>query len=140
VLMRPVGTDVTLTVRRDGKLQTLKVKTTERPNDMSSPSSNGGDGDGNQSEPGELGLQLQTLTPGIAQQLEYNGSGKVLVAGVRPGSPADQAGLQRGDVLVEADRKPISSANDVANAAKDGKALLRVERGNNTFFTVLSKE
>jgi serine protease Do len=141
VLQRPVGSEVTLTVRRDGKQQALKVKTAERPGDLRAAANGGAPGDAdNQSSSGELGLQLQALTPGIAQQLEYAGSGKVLVANVRSGSPADSAGLQRGDVLVEADRKPINSANDVVNAASDGKVLLRVERGNNTFFTVLTKE
>jgi serine protease Do len=139
VLMRPVGSDVTLSIRRDGKQQALKVKTAERPGDMRAGANAGGEPE-KESAPSELGLQLQSLTPGIAQQLEYSGSGKVLVSNVRPGSPADGAGLQRGDVLVEADRKPIATANDVVSAASDGRVLLRVERGNNTFFTVLSKE
>lgn len=140
VLQRPVGSEVTLTIRRDGKPQALKVKTSERPGDLRAAANSGGADSDSESSSGELGLQLQTLTPGIAQQLEYAGSGKVLVANVRAGSPADSAGLQRGDVLVEADRKPINSANDVVSAASDGKVLLRVERGNNTFFTVLAKE
>jgi serine protease Do len=140
VLQRPVGSEVTLTIRRDGKQQALKVKTSERPGDLRAAANGGGGEAGNESSSGELGLQLQALTPGLAQQLEYAGSGKVLVANVRSGSPADSAGLQRGDVLVEADRKPINNANDVINAASDGKVLLRVERGNNTFFTVLTKE
>ena len=137
VLMRPVGSDVNLTIRRDGKLQSLKVKTSERPGDLRA---GGGASGAKESAPGELGLQLQSLTPGIAQQLEYTGSGKVFVANVRPGSPADTAGLQRGDVLLEADRKPVQTANDVVSAARDGKVLLRVERGNNNFFAVVSKE
>jgi Do/DeqQ family serine protease len=140
VLMRPVGSEVNLTIRRDGKLQNLKVKTSERPGDMRAGANGGSSEAGAESAPGELGLQLQALTPGIAQQLEYAGSGKVLVANVRPGSPADAAGLQRGDVLVEADKKPVVTANDVVSAAKDGKVLLRVERGNSNFFTVVSKE
>jgi serine protease Do len=140
VLARPVGSEVSLSIRRDGKQQTLKVKTTERPGDLRNAAAGGNNEAGAASAPGELGLQLQALTPGIAQQLEYSGSGKVLVANVRQGSPADAAGVQRGDVIVEADRKPVANANDVVNAASDGKVLLRVERGNNTFFTVVSKE
>ena len=139
VLMRPVGSEVNLTIRRDGKLQNLKVKTSERPGDLRAGGHGSGEG-GSESAPGELGLQLQALTPGIAQQLEYSGSGKVLIANIRPGSPADSAGLQRGDVIVEADKKPVTTANDVVAAASDGKVLLRVERGNNNFFTVVSKE
>ena len=142
VLMHPVGSEVTLSVRRDGKTQPIKVKTVERPGDLRADNSHAlGGGDENEvAAPSELGLKLQSLTSGIATQLGYHGNGKVVVADVRSGSPADAAGLQRGDVVVEADRHPVNGPNDVAVAASDGRALLRVERGNNTFFTVLSKE
>jgi len=144
VLQRPVGTEVQLTIRRDGKQQTLKLKTAERPNDARADSSGleepGAGSDNSQSGAFELGLQLQSLTPNIAQQLGYQGNGKVVVANVRPGSPADGAGLRRGDVIVEANRKPVSSPKDVATAVGEGKTLLRVERGSFSFFTVLSKE
>jgi len=142
VLQRPVGSNVSLTVRRDGKLQTLQVKTAERPADLrgGDPSSDEGDASDSGAGAGELGLQLQSLTPNIASQLEYRGNGKVVVANVRPGSPADNAGLQRGDVIVEADRREVKSPSDIANAASDGKVLLRVERGKGSFYSVLSKE
>ena len=143
VLMRPVGSEVTLTVRRDGKTQPIKVKTVERPGDLRGGDNGSALGGGNESEaaaPSELGLKLQALTNGIASQLGYQGNGKVVIADVRSGSPADTAGLQRGDVIVEANRRSVTSPNDVASAASDGKVLLRIERGNNTFFTVLSKE
>jgi Do/DeqQ family serine protease len=137
VLARPVGSDVTLSVRRDSKVQAIKVKTTERPDDMNSTPS---DMTKSHAAPSELGLQLQALTPDIAQQIEYQGAGKVVVAGVRPGSPADEAGLQRGDVIVEADRRAVKSPDDVANAAKDGKAMLLVERKGGSMFVMLNKE
>jgi serine protease Do len=142
VLMRPVGSEVTLTVRRDGKTQPIKVKTVERPGDLRAENGPAlGAGSENEvAAPSELGLKLQALTSSIASQIGYHGNGKVVVADVRSGSPADAAGLQRGDVIVEADRHPVNSPNDVAGAAGDGKVLLRLERGNNTFFTVLSKE
>jgi serine protease Do len=137
VLARPVGSDVSLSVRRDGKVQAIKVKTTERPDDMRGAPSEMAKG---HAAPSELGLQLQTLTPDIAAQLEYQGAGKVVVAGVRPGSPADEAGLQRGDVIIEADRRAVKSPDDVANAAKDGKAMLLVERNGGSMFVMLNKE
>jgi serine protease Do len=141
VLTRPVGTEIALSVRRDGKLQTLKVKTAERPNDMKDArtgmSGLGGEKDAG---PGELGLKLQSLTPDVASQLDYHGQGKVVVAGVRPGSAADSAGLKRGDVILEANQKAVKSSEEVSAATRDGKALLRVERHGDSFFTVLSKD
>jgi Do/DeqQ family serine protease len=137
VLQKPVGSDITVSLRRDGKVQALKVKTAERPGDLRAGSVAT---ESEASAPSELGLKLQLLTPNIAAELDYKGSGKVVVAAVRPGSPADTAGLATGDVIAEADRQPVKSPDDVANAARDGKALLRVERKSGSFFTVLSKE
>jgi serine protease Do len=138
VLARPVGSDITLSVRRDGKLQAIKVKTAERPADMNAAEPS--EAVNAQAAPSELGLKLQALTPDIAGQLDYQGTGKVVVSNVRPGSPADEAGLQRGDVIVQADRNAVKTPDDVAMAAKDGKAMLLVERKSNSFFTVITKE
>jgi serine protease Do len=142
VLSRPVGSTVALGIRRDGKSQTLQLKTSERPSDLHGRGMGGQDEEAEVSDAarGELGLKLQALTPNIAQQLEYKGSGQVLIAGVRPGSPAANAGLQPGDVIVEADRQPVKTPDQIANAAKDGTVLLRVERGGNSFYAVLTKD
>ena len=117
----------------------LQMNTAERPGDLraeGAPSESGEASD----VPGALGLNLQQLTPQISQELSYKGSGKVVVSGVKPGSPADRAGLQRGDIVVEADRRAVEKPGDVAAAAKDGKVLLRVDRKTGSFYTVLSKD
>ncbi|MDM7998586.1 MAG: PDZ domain-containing protein [Dehalococcoidia bacterium] len=46
------------------------------------------------------------------------------VGGVKPGSPAEKAGLQEGDVITEINLRPISNADDLA------KALSSMSRGN----------
>jgi serine protease Do len=65
----------------------------------------------------------------------------VLVSGVEPGSPADDAGLRRGDVIVEVNRKGVK---DVEAYNKELKAtgaaksvLMLVRRGENTIFLAL---
>lgn len=54
-----------------------------------------------------LGIAIQNITPDIAQTLSLKDSNGILVAQVEPGSPAENAGLQRGDIIREVNRKPI---------------------------------
>ena len=57
---------------------------------------------------GYMGILMGNLTPGIRNQIGYNGPGGVAVGQVISGSPADQAGIQPGDVILQADGKAYS--------------------------------
>jgi serine protease Do len=141
VLLKQPGTKITLAVRRDDKLLSIPLSTAERPANLRAEGAAGDDeGQGGAAQGGGLGLNLQELTPQIAQELSYKGPGKVVIAGVRAGSAADRAGLSRGDIIVEADRKPVEKPGDVAAAAKDGKVLLRVDAKAGSRYVVVSKE
>ncbi len=66
---------------------------------------------------GRWGLSLADLTPDARNQVQVEPSVHgAIVEDVKPGSPADNAGLQRGDVIMEVDRHPVKSASDVAQA------------------------
>ena len=85
---------------------------------------------------------MQNLTPEIAESLGIDPKTKgVVVAGVEPGSPADDAGLQRGDVILEVNRQPVENEDAYKKAVKKvekGKSvLLLVRRGDNTIFLAL---
>ena len=54
-----------------------------------------------------IGIQVQDITPAIAQYFEYEHSDGVLVAQVMSGSSAEHAGLQQGDILLEMNGQPI---------------------------------
>ena len=55
------------------------------------------------------------LTPDVRQQIEAPASVHgAVIQNVREGSPADNAGLQRGDIIISVNRKPVASASDVA--------------------------
>ncbi len=58
---------------------------------------------------GFAGFAPALLTPGLRNQIGYNGQGGVAVAQVVPGSPADKAGIQPGDVILSADGKAYNS-------------------------------
>jgi serine protease Do len=64
-----------------------------------------------------------------------------VVEEVQPGSPADNAGLQRGDVITEVNRHSVQSADDVAHAlgnmAKGDDALVLVWSSGGSTFRVL---
>lgn len=75
----------------------------------------------------------------LRQRFGYEGEGRVFVRGVQPGSDADRAGLQPGDIILQADQRPVRSVQDVQMALKDGKALLYVERDSRRFFQSIGR-
>jgi serine protease Do len=82
------------------------------------------------------------MTPDLRQQLQLSGDlHGAVVEQVQPGSPADDAGLQRGDVIVEVNRSPVQNAEDVQKALaavpKGQDALVLVWSNGGTTFRVL---
>ena len=86
----------------------------------------------------KLGLSLQELAPDIAGQLGYTKEKGALVADIAPGSPAEDAGLERGDLIKEVNRAPVQSVKDFEKAIKSYKGgdvvALLVRRGSATLF------
>ena len=72
-------------------------------------------------ERGFLGVTLQTLSPAMAQALGRPDRKGALVAAVEPNSPAQQAGLREGDLLLSFGGAPMENAAAVARAAADTK-------------------
>ena len=129
------GTTIRLGILRNGKSETLPVTLEEMGSRDREASAN------SLGEHGKArwGLGLADLTPDFRQQLQapqtVHGA---VIEQVKPGSAADNAGLQRGDVIVEVNRKPVQSAADVKQAlssvAKGQDALVLVwSNGGNTF-------
>lgn len=118
------GTTIELGILRNGSPQTLSVKVGEYHKDAEMAS----DGAAPGAQKGKLGLAVAELTPDVRQQLhipsQVNG---VAVESVRPASPAEDAGLTQGDVILEVNRKPVTSAEQFVNEAHAipaGKDLL----------------
>ena len=85
---------------------------------------------------GEFGINVRDLTPSMRQRLGIEREEGVVIVDVTPNGPAAQAGLRRGDVVIEVDRQPVESTSDLAkklDAAED-RVLFLVERGDATIF------
>jgi Do/DeqQ family serine protease len=62
---------------------------------------------------GYLGIYLQPLTPELARSQRVPDNGGAVVAGIAPNSPAGQAGLRSGDVIVGVDGNRIATGNEL---------------------------
>ena len=62
---------------------------------------------------GWIGLYIQKISPDISEVLGVKENSGVLVADISPGSPADKAGLKRGDLITSYDGEPINQVTDL---------------------------
>lgn len=140
-----VGDEIKVRILRNGEEQTLMVAVGERPAD-DLLASRGGDP---AEEPAQeklnnvlAGLTVEALTEENQKQLKLPGQvAGVVVSEVLPGSAAESAGIQQGDVIQEINREVIKSMDDFQSiASKIEKESLVVvllnRRGNNLFVAV----
>ena len=138
VAATPVDKEVTVTILRHGKEQNLTMQVGKLPSEEAKLETSV------QPAKGKWGLQLHELNPQIAHQLRIKADQGVAVVGVEPGSPADEAGMRQGDVIVEVDRHPVESLNDVKEKIDKSEdkdhLLLLVQRENGKFYVPLEQQ
>jgi serine protease Do len=123
------GTETKLTLMRGGARQEVAVKLAARPAPETLQALSG---------PGnvdELGLVLKDLSPEVASPLGHTAYSGALVTGVMPRSPAAQAGVTAGDVIIEVNRRRVKDVAGVRATLERGtgagtNVLLRVQRGD----------
>ena len=132
------GSEVTLTVLRDNKEHKIRAtlgefnqETAQAENqNEGAPNSRGG--------AGKLGINVEPLTPELAQQLGLRpGTQGVVVDSAEPTGPAGAAGIQRGDVIQEVNRQPVKSADELRAAIEkngDKPVLLLINRRGETAY------
>jgi len=91
-----------------------------------------------------LGIQVENLTPQIAEQLGVKAEHGVAITDVRSGSPADMAGLTSGMVISEANRQPVKTVDDfrkaLGNKPLEKGVLLLVRSAEGSRFVVIQVE
>ena len=125
---------VPLAVLRNGKIVNLSVSIAEMPKDTASLTKESpGSVSGNHAL---SGLSVEPVKPGQTS----DGHG-VVVTQIAPNSPAERAGLQPGDVILELNRSPIRSVQDFEQLVKrlDAQAsvLVLLQRGRGSIFITI---
>src|SRR5690606_30455092 len=73
-------------------------------------------------ERGWLGVQIQPVTPDIAESVGLDQARGALVAGVQADSPAQRAGLRQGDIILSFDGRPVEKLRDLTQAVANTSA------------------
>jgi len=136
------GSTVSIRILRNGNEQEVKATLGELvPQERSNPSTPDNSPASPETNSGALGLAVQPLTATVAQQLGIDAQTQGLVVlQVDPSGPAADAGIQRGDVIEQANQQTLRSVADlraVIERSRDKPVLLLVNhRGTSLFVTV----
>jgi serine protease Do len=127
------GTAVDIKVLREGK--DMSVRATLSTQDDKELAGRPGDSAATR---GKLGMAIQDITPQMAQSLGLKEARGVVVSQVEPGSPADEAGIRAGDVILEVNRNKVRNVRETQAALEKGGsdrgALFLVKRGDSQLF------
>ncbi len=131
-----IGHEAALKIVREGHALTLTARIAELPEPQQVAATESGRG--------KLGLSVQPLTPELAQELGVPDHAGLVVAEVKDGSPAAEAGVQPGDVIVQANRKPVRTVGDLRRALAAQKTgeptLLQIHREDASLFLALKTQ
>jgi serine protease Do len=133
------GDDAKLDIVRNGEATTVNVKVRQMPNDQTAEATSGAPSQA------QLGLALGPITPNARNQLSLpNDTQGVVITGVKQGSPADQAGLQQGDVIVGVGNKPVGNPDEAvqdihaAISSTNHAVALRILRNGQPIYVAIA--
>ena len=145
VEMTKTGDVEPLRILRDGKEMTLDVTCAAMPGNFGAAEAapeNGGKAEASSFD--KMGIQVEDLTPQLADQLGVKARHGVAITDVRSGSPAEMAGLTTGMVITQADHQPVRSVEDLrkvlTNRPLAKGVLLLVTSQQGSRFVVIQEE
>ncbi len=133
VAKTPVGKEIQVEILRQGKTKTLAVKVSELKDDTPLSSSE---------VTLQLGMKVEELTPELAQNMGVHLKEGIVVVDVDANGAAAEAGIRRGDVILEVNRRPVRDVRDYSKALErtaDATVLLLISRGETTLYIALKK-
>jgi serine protease Do len=138
VLKKQVGQRVQFVILREGKELEVPVTTVEMPAETK-------EAKGTPAEMKEwFGLHVTAVTPDSAKELGLSRAEGVILQDVEAESPGANAGLRKGDVILEVNRQKIKDEADYQRVMEkvkpDQGALFLVNRGGSTFFVSVKEE
>jgi len=130
------GTTVTITLFRNGKEMSVKVDLGQRPSDETLAKGENGSQEPQTSE--KLGITVENLTSTLSKQLGIENVKGVVITKVIQGSPSDDAGVKRGDIVKQVNQVDVHDVGEFNKAlghlkSGDSVALL-LKRGTTSFF------
>jgi len=139
VAQSKVGAQIPLTIMRSGKEYAVNVTTSELPKEAETSAGNAPEENAFE---GLAGLNVIELTKEISRQLGLTRDEKgVVVVRVDPGSSFEDAGLRKGDVIQEIDRKKVAHLDDytriAANVRSGDTVLMFINRGGKKFYVTI---
>jgi serine protease Do len=143
------GSTVPVKILRDKREMSLNVTVDEldleNENTVRAARRNNPDADPDIQETAGFGLSLGTLTSDMARRLRVPpGTEGVLVQDVEPAGPAQRAGVGRGDIILQVNRRPVGTVQEVQRALSavpsGGTASLLVLSNGQQRFVVMRKE
>jgi len=140
VAQSPIGSEVAVKVVRDRKIRDLTVTIAELPREYTEPSPEIFREEIRKEVLG--GLTVIELSRDIARQLGLGAGEKgVVIFSIAPGSPADEAGLKKGDVIQEMGGQPVETLRDfnqaIASAGDSSDIVVLINRNGRRFYAVL---
>jgi len=122
-----VGKTIKLSILRNNKKVSLEVEVGQRPEDLEQVSSV----EELSTAAAWRGIEVEELNPDLVRRFQIRGKQGVVIVNVEPGSPADEAGLMPGDVILSINRQSINNLSDYNKVIKDlaDSALIKTQRG-----------
>src|SRR5213594_2262326 len=132
IASRKPGTKVTLGLIRNGKKQDATITVADRAKLFASRLGEEEEGNGdNTPKESKLGLSVRALTQDMADRLDVPAGKGVIVQEVKPGSFAEDVGLQRGDIVLEVNKQPVNGEEEfskVVSTLKSGQDVVFLVR------------